>query len=306
MADKPPMSAAVPTSRPAVPAVAPGIPPMPPAFFDFKVHDMDKAPSVSGLCVGYEGGEWRADQLVDHLMEWLPEFSLKHSEREGLSAATAISLIRQAALTVYKTKKFKNRGEFGELLLHVAIRQGFNSFPAISKLYYKTANNDTVKGFDAVHVVGDPTDMALWLGEAKFYNEIGRAVTDVVKEIKAHCETDYLRAEFMMLKGKIDDQHPHAQALKDLMDHRKSLDEVFKRVVIPVLLTYDSDCVNGFNASSEAYKKAFVAEIAANHDKFSKAGLPEQVEIHLFLMPLKSKADLVAKLDEKLKAWQKI
>lgn len=256
--------------------------------------------------MGYEKGEWRAGQLVNHLMEWLPEFALAHSEREGLTAASAVALIRKAASTIYKTEKFKNRGEFGELLLHVAVRQAFNSVPAISKLYYKTAQNDPVKGFDAVHVVGAPEDMELWLGEAKFYSDVRRAVADVVAEIKVHIATDYLRAEFMMLRGKIDPNHPHAQALQELMDHRKSLDEVFKRVVIPVLLTYDSDCVAGHNECGEAYKAAFADEIGKHHAGFAAAGLPMEVRIHLFLVPLKSKTALVAQLDEKLKTWQQL
>jgi hypothetical protein len=279
---------------------------MPPTFLVLRVHDLMKAPSVSGLCVGYEAGKWRAEQLVRHLMEWLPEFALTHSEREGLTAASAVALIRQAAQTVYKTEKFKNRGEFGELLLHVAIRQAFNSVPAISKIYYKTAANETVKGFDAVHVVGEPDDMELWLGEAKFYDDVRRAVKDVVAELKVHATHDYLRGEFMLIKGKIDPALPHSQALIDLLDHRKSLDEVFKRIVIPVLLSYDSDCVAGYTECSESYQKAFAAEIAKHYASFAGSGLPKELRVHLFLLPLKSKAELVAQLDEQLKTWQKI
>jgi hypothetical protein len=62
-------------------------------------------------------------------------------------------MLRAAAQRVYATKKFANRGEFGELLLHIAARQVFNTLPEI-KVYYKDADNDTVKGFDSVHAVG--------------------------------------------------------------------------------------------------------------------------------------------------------
>lgn len=113
--------------------------------------------------------------------------------------ANSVSLIRRAAKVVYDTKKFKKRGEFGELLLHAIVRQVHKSIPAISKIYYKTANTDTVKGFDAVHVVGPPNHMELWLGEAKFYNDIGGAIRDVVTELETHLGTDYLRAEFNLI-----------------------------------------------------------------------------------------------------------
>lgn len=137
-------------------------------FLEVRGHWLKKAPGCSGLCVGYERGKWRAEQLADHAMEWLPEFALTAEECENIRHANAIDFIRRAAHNVYTSKKFEKRGEFGELFLHIAIRQVFDSLPAISKIYYKSANNDPVKGFDAVHVVGEVRDLELWIGEAKF------------------------------------------------------------------------------------------------------------------------------------------
>lgn len=167
--------------------------PTPEQFFGIRVDRADLDPSLCGLCVGYERNEWRAAQLAQHIFEWLPEFALTPSEWQSMQHANSVKLIRRAAQQVYTSKKFENRGEFGELLLHAIVRQVHGSLPAISKIYYKTANNDTVKGFDAVHVVGPPDDMELWLGEAKFYNEIGRAIRDVVAELEDHLCTNYQR-----------------------------------------------------------------------------------------------------------------
>jgi len=55
-------------------------------------------------------------------MEWLPEFALKGAELEGFRHSTGVALMRKAALRVYETQKFSNRGEFSELFLHIAIR----------------------------------------------------------------------------------------------------------------------------------------------------------------------------------------
>jgi Cap4 SAVED domain len=217
---------------------------------------------------------------------------------------------RQAANAVYKSKKFEQGGEFGELLLHAAIRQVHDSLPAISKIFYKTAANDTVKGFDAVHVVGPPEDMELWLGEAKFYTRIGRAVTEVVAELECHLGTDYLREEFSWIKGKIDTSWAHAERLKKLLSPNTSLDEVFQRTCIPVLLTYDSNCVRKHKSCGGSYVDDFRAEIAAHHLTFAKQvgkkSLPTEVRVHLFLIPLQQKNVLIAELDRKLKQWQKI
>ncbi len=55
-------------------------------------------------------------------------------------------MTKKAAQIVYNTTKYGSRGEFGETLLHIAIRQIYQTIPAVSKIYYKSAVNETVKG----------------------------------------------------------------------------------------------------------------------------------------------------------------
>jgi hypothetical protein len=278
----------------------------PKPFLEVRVHNIAESPSVTGLCVGYELGQWRAAQFADHLMEWLPEFALTYSEIEGIHSGNMVALMREAAKKVYASKKFENRGEFGELFLHAAIRQVFDSLPAISKIYYKSARNETVKGFDAVHVVNDLVGLQLWLGEAKFYRDIGRAIRDVVEELKIHTERDYLRDEFLLIAGKLDQAWPHADKLKMLLSPNTSLDQVFNAVCIPVLLTYESPCVANHQICSQEYLDEFRDEIIRNYNKFKSKALPKNITIHLFLLPLELKEKLIAELDRKLRGWQGI
>ncbi|MFN4769431.1 MAG: DUF1837 domain-containing protein [Candidatus Kapaibacterium sp.] len=279
-------------------------PKKPAPFLKIRVHDVAARPSITGLCVGYERGDWRASQFARHIIEWLPEFTLKHAELTDMNSGNAVQLIRDAAKRVYKSRKFKNRGEFGELFLHAAIREVFDSHPAISKIYYKSARNETVKGFDAVHVVGTADALELWLGEAKFYEDINAAVREVVTELAAHTETNYLRDEFLLIKGKIDPTWPHAKALENLLAENKSLDDVFSSACIAVLLTYNSECLEMHTKCDAAYKTAFEAEIRKHHSLFVGKALPNDVTIHLILLPLHTKKRLLAELDDKLKNLQ--
>lgn len=282
----------------------------PSPFLEVRVHRIDPLPGITGLCAGYEEKQWREKQFAAHLIKWLPEFALKHSEIEGLGAHNAVELLSRAAKSLYESPKFENRGEFGELLLHVALRQCFQTLPAISKYFYKDALNDTVKGFDAVHVVVDQTSLELWLGEVKFYDEIGRAIRDVLGELEKHLERDYLRNEFAAITNKVDDQWPHAARLKKLLHPDTSLDAVFDCICIPVLLTYDSAVVQSFNTISKAYATAFEGEIMQHYATFSaklkKLTLPERLKVHLFLAPLHQKLSFVQTLDEALKRLQAI
>ena len=282
--------------------------PKPTPFLVVREHHTNIDPTLCGLCVGYERSEWRMNAFAKHIMKWLPEFSLTLSECRAMNHANSMEFISEAARKIYKSKKYQKRGEFGELFLHAAIRQVHDSLPAISKIYFKTAENDTVKGFDAVHVVGSPEDMELWLGEVKFYEDVKQAARDVIQELEDHLQTDYLRSEFMLISGKLDEDLPHAEKLKLLLHENTSLDDVFARTCIPVLLTYDSACIESHKSCSPEYSEAFRKELQESYDyfleKLKAKGISSEIQIHLFLIPLENKKALVTELDEKLKIWQ--
>jgi hypothetical protein len=278
----------------------------PASFLKVILHTPDPIPSLTGMCASFENEEWRFEAFARHLFEWLPEFALNHTESESLNKVNAVDKLRQAAKNVYSSDKFKNRGEFGELLLHAVIREIYNTVPAISKVFYKDGPNDTVKGFDAVHVVTNGASLELWLGEVKFYNNINSAIRDVIDELKKHTNLGYLRTEFMAITNKVDNSWPHADRLKKLLSANTSMDEVFDVTCIPVLLTYDSDVVKSHTKHSAEYVAEICEELNKFHKKFCDDLGKFPLTIHLFLIPLKDKAKLVSLLDNQLKIWQKI
>lgn len=273
-------------------------------MLELVLHEIGSDRSISGLCAGYEGKQWRHSALVDYLMESLPDFCLTYSEYSQIGHESAVRMIRKAAKSVYSTGKFKNRGEFGELLLHVILKTTMGTLPAVSKIYYKDSANDTVKGFDAVHVVPSETGLELWLGEVKFYEEIGSAIRDVTKELEQHLMADYLRSEFVAILNKVDRDWPHGRQLLALLDEGTSLDQVFEAFCIPVLLTYDGKTTADHDASSEAYRQALASEMRAIKEKFDRRVASVPHRIHLFLMPLKTKKILVEALHLKLEAMK--
>lgn len=278
--------------------------PHPSAFLTVRVETFQPEPTLTAWCAGYELNTWRTDQLARHLLQWLPEFALKYSEWQGLAAHNAVELIGKAARTVYKSPNYALRGEFGEILLHVMIRQHFKSVPAISKFYFKDGPNETVKGFDAVHVVQNGTTWELWLGEVKFYAEIGQAISAVIRELEVHMKRDYLRGEFLAITNKIDEAWEGADSLKSLLSNNVSLDKIFKKVCIPILLTYNSETISRYRSETEEFEADFRAEVLAHLAKFTASKLPSNVSVKLFLFPLEDKAELVKKMDEVLKNCQ--
>lgn len=273
-------------------------------FFNVVLDDVARMPRFTGICAGFELGSWRVQQLATVLFRSLPDFCLSYSECEGLGADNAVELLAAAAKTVYQTEKFKSRGEFGELVLHYVLKELFKTIPAISKIFFKDAVNNTVKGFDAVHVVPTDTGLQLWLGEVKFYEDINKAISDVCEELDVHFNRGYLRNEFLLIGRKIDDAWPHAGKLRVLMDEKTSLDEVFDRVCVPVLLTYDSSVTGAYDKYSSKYVDAMKVELERYYEKFKSKNKLTTVEIRLILLPLQGKKLLVELLHRKLEAAQ--
>lgn len=279
----------------------------PTPFLEVRVQELDPFPTISGLCAGYEEGNWRAGAFGDYLFDYLAEFALSHTELQKFSPTTARRLMRSAAKSVYETEKFKRRGEFGELMLHAIVRQIFDSEPAVSKLFYKSAANDTVKGFDAVHVVApEDGELELWLGEVKFYEDAKGAIREVAAELRQHYEAGFLRSEFAVVTRYLDPAWEHSDALGRLLDGNTSLDQIVERIRVPVLITYDSDVLAAHTSCGDAYVDEFRKEILSLHEYFRERDLPADILVHLLLVPLQSKRDFVAALDEKLRAWQAI
>ena len=127
-------------------------------------------------------------------------------------------------------------------------------------MWFKTANNDTYKGFDGVHSVHTARHLELWLGEAKFYRDVDRAIREVVTELEDDLR-DYLRSEFALVASKIDDAHPHAEELRLLMHPSSSLDQVFDRIVVPILVTYDSASTLAHTKVCPEYDAALEVEV---------------------------------------------
>ncbi|NDV56698.1 DUF1837 domain-containing protein [Bacteroides sp. 519] len=275
-------------------------------FFNIIVHKEDQLPDLHGMCVGFENRIWRKDQLVNYLFEYLPEFALTHTEFHNLTGENAVAKIRQVVASIYQSKKFENRGEFGELLLHAIIRETHNTIPAISKIYYKDGPNETVKGFDAVHIVDLDDSLELWLGEVKFYNDISNAISHVVTELQQHAETRYVRNEFVAITNKIDNSWPHAQRLKTLLNPNTSLDDVFSNTCIPVLLTYDSSVLAKHDQKSAEYTAEISEEFTKFHKRFCDRLGDFPLTVHLFLLPLNTKEELMKSLETKLKTWQNL
>jgi hypothetical protein len=278
--------------------------PRPEPFLTVRVQDLGLEPTLTAACAGFESREWRCRQLARHALEWLGDFALTHTEHERFAPHNASEFLARAATAVYDSDRYERRGEFGELLLHALLRQEFGTEPAISKVFFKDTANATVHGFDAVHVVAADDGLELWLGEVKFYGAVSDAMTAVAQELREHTEANWMRREFLAISNKIDPAWPHADALRELIHRNRPIEQIVERIRIPVLVTYDSEIVGSATEATQGFIAGFEAEVCELQTRFRRRRLPQDVVIHLLLLPLASKSDLVAAMDEQLSHYR--
>lgn len=279
---------------------------LPSKFFTDEKYIVVQQEDFVGLNVGYECGTWRYESFAEYLFKWLLQFGTKFSDLVKLDTANAWDMIKRAAKMVYQSDRYEARGEFGELMLYAILRELFGTQPAVSKLYYKSAANDTVKGFDAVHVRKNREGgVELWLGEVKFYKDIQSAIADVVSEIECHIGRDKLKEEFICVGAHIDDDWEFAPQVKALFDGNKSLDDIFPIVCIPVLLTYESPTIQSAQSVSEAFLTKLREELLQHYSMFNRKSSAIKLKIQLILLPLDKKEQLLKVMDAKLKGLQR-
>ena len=278
-------------------------------FFKIIVHEEESMPTLLGICAGFENGEWRGKRLADNLFNCIPDFCLSYSEIHEVDSTEWLDKLRKAVAMIYNSEKYKIRGEFGELLLHYILKDFYKTIPAISKMYFKDGPNETVKGFDAVHVIENGEgSLDLWLGEVKFYKDASQAIKDVIPEIEEHFAHDYLRTEFIAITNKLDKESPFYEKLSQLISPDTSLDDIFERICVPVLITFNSKVIDKHTKYTNAYREEMKTEMEKYFNlfesQFEKLGI--DIEVHLFLLPLKTKETFVQMLNNRLNLWQQL
>jgi hypothetical protein len=277
--------------------------------------ELDAPLPTTTLGVGFDLRTWRAEALARHIIEWIPDFALRGMSPEAPGFGRMVERLQRGLQATFGDKK--DLSPAAEVLLHAVCRELYGSSTVVNKVVFKTADNDTYKGFDAVHTV-HATDgtLELWLGEAKFFAKIKDALRSIAQDLEAHLSEAYLRNEFAIVAEKIDPEHPHAEDLQSLMHPNRRIDDVFPRIVIPAFVTYDSAATTDHDKMCPEYIAALLEEaregqsdlinrIRAIKDRQAAVGDPMAdfpLEVRLFLLPMAGKAELVIELG-RLLSW---
>lgn len=312
-----------------------------------KIHD-----NLNIYYAGFDLGEFEYDRLVQQIQKAIVDFAFGFHDGI-LEDSYNIDILREASKSIYKIKSFQDaketyidknseyedtvedkyvkRGEFGELILHLLLRDFHDSLPLLSKIYFKDSDGHTVHGFDSVHIAPDIKDknkFSLWLGESKLYNDGKAGVKALTKDIEEHFNKEYLRREFSLISkkkngfidmNKINNKNKEEEYNNfleqknywyDKIDENNKLEDILNSVTIPMICTYSSNTFKKhMDEKTEDFLKDLKEEIKELEEHFSnnlKSPIPIDLNILLLFLPIPSKKELVSKLHTKLDHLQRI
>lgn len=258
----------------------------------------------NAYCAGFELQAWRCDEFAWHLASWLPDYALVESELRAGPGDWLLRL-REAAARVYTSKKFRNRGEVGEIALHAICREFFGTTPIAPRVFYKTASNDVVKAFDLVHArIAQTGPIEVWLGESKIYRRGQIAIKSAVTSIGSHIKRGFLSNEKLLIGPTVPKDTPRYEEIRALFKQQTSLDELMKHAVFPVAILSDSSGAIAAQKQDEAYLAAAKAELNTLAAYIQANGLNAALRIVLIYVPLATKLDLLKAFDKRLKGLQ--
>lgn len=292
--------------------------------------------SLRGYLIGFDLDDngnsiYRWPDAVQKIIGVIHEFAFGFHDGTLTSNTQTLEKIIEAAKSIYKidafqkvkdmylndghitddlADKYLRRGEFGELILHLLLRDNFNTIPLLSKIYFKDSLGHTVHGFDCVHI--NQHSKTLWLGESKLYIDPYKGLSELINDIEEHFKVDYLNSEFSLISKKIKlfDNIPETEHWKKTLSSSTKLKDKLNDICIPLLCTYSCDLFNEFdNEQDVEFIKKYEAKIYALKKYFDEKNqhpLKSKLKIVLILFPVQCKKTLVKKLHHKLSLIQSI
>lgn len=269
------------------------------AFHQFSEDDILRG--FTGLDIGYEYEGWRYTELADHIKEWLPEICLKASELSSINHTNYHSHYKKAARKITQLRKLRGDELIADILLHIAIRQCFNSEPIACKVFYATSEN--TKCFPNAHIIRKPSSSTsqLWLGKAVILplKNFSDCAGLIIETLEDHLDKDFLKDEREIILDLKESQHLLPNNIDQILNNNVSLDVLVKNLCIPILISYDSPSLKTW---TEDYQRLLIEEVNSHYSKI-KGELPtklEKIEIHIFLIPLESCSKFIEIFDKAL------
>ncbi|MEE0887041.1 MAG: DUF1837 domain-containing protein [Treponema sp.] len=256
----------------------------------------------------YEDGKWRYERFEEYVLNNIGLTCLSASEREKVPD-NSYSQLKLACknLRILDTNDNGKGSEIAEIMLYGIMKDYYKAIPAVAKIFFKQNVNDYAKGSDGFHIVLTENDFSIWYGEAKFYKSLGKTqLTTIANSVFNSLNSNKLRKENITALDLADlsvvlKNCAQKDEILDYLSLNKSLDELKKKLHIPIMLLYECPITSSTTELTTEYKE----KIYENQKEIAESYFPIQDEIcqsifkydfitfHLICFPVPNKEIIV-------------
>ncbi len=162
-----------------------------------------------------------AETLYEHIIEYCISAQNKSSSPDSREYVRLTKEARRLFIHPESTEDDPDQtGEAGEALLYFLLESVLGVPQIVAKMELKTNKNDEVKGSDGIHMCWNDAEQLvdLYFGEAKLYQDMGKAITSMLKSVDSFHENDMCRHEFKLATKHFKYANPRVQeAVRDLL-----------------------------------------------------------------------------------------
>ncbi|MDD4519378.1 MAG: SAVED domain-containing protein [Alphaproteobacteria bacterium] len=142
-------------------------------------------------------------------------------------------------------------GFYGEVLIDLILRCLFQTKVLLARGYlYSIVDNSEIKGFDAFHLMKNKNEVnELWLGEAKFYVDYKKPITDVLEKLNISFSKKYLNINLLAIIDNVNNLTTSSEEIDELVKEFNENPEINLgelvsnrkiKIVYPVMIAYKS------------------------------------------------------------------
>lgn len=165
--------------------------------------NLNKNDFILSVINGFEDGRWRKSEFRKFIFDNIAQTGLSAEDRDNLYYESPYTILTESIKNLRLVDKDNGKGsEIAEIVLYGIMRYHYHALPVVPKIFYKQNPQDNAKGADSVHIVlDDKGDFSLWLGEAKFYNDIADdRMYEPIKSVFDTISTDKIKKRILLLQ----------------------------------------------------------------------------------------------------------
>jgi hypothetical protein len=272
--------------------------------------DPDTNKHVVSAINDFADGQWRFARFQKFIWDNIVDTALSSAERNAL-ANQSFSLLAEAAKKLRLTDSDDDIGkgsELAEIVLYGIMKHHYGALPVVPKIFYKQNSQDNAKGADSVHIVVNGSDFSIWMGEAKFYNDIKNArLASIVESVGNALQSDKLEKENSIITNVNDLDHligdvALRSSIKACLRSSASMDDLKSRLHVPILMLHECAITKACPRLTTAYKDEVVAYHKGRAQSYfkkqveelkAKVFLYEEITFYLILFPVPEKKKIV-------------